>query len=134
MGSWLAVTTTHPIDTALPAVHELFARQAGRAPDATALVSGQVRVTYGALDVRANRLAHHLADLGVRPGDVVGVRLPRGVDLVVAVLAALKAGAAYTVLDPRFPAARLISGWDRADVGVVVTGDEALAGGRTAVD
>ncbi|MFE9749521.1 amino acid adenylation domain-containing protein [Saccharothrix saharensis] len=128
------MTTTHPIDTALPAVHALFARQAGRTPDATALVSGRARVTYAELDARANRLAHHLLDAGVRPGDVVGVRLPRGVELVVAVLAVLKAGAAYTVLDPRFPAARLISVCERADVTAVVAADDVLAGGRTVVD
>jgi len=128
------VTTTHPIDTALPAVHALFARQAGRTPDATALVSGRARVTYAELDARANRLAHHLVGAGVRPGDVVGVRLPRGVELVVAVLAVLKAGAAYTVLDPRFPAARLISVCERADVAVVVAADDVLAGDRTVVD
>ncbi|ROP35963.1 non-ribosomal peptide synthetase [Saccharothrix texasensis] len=126
------MTTTHPIDTALPAVHALFARQAGRTPDATALVSGRDRVTYGELDARANRLAHHLIGSGVRPGDVVGVRLPRGVELVVAVFAVLKAGAAYTVLDPRFPAARLIAVCERADVDVVVTADGV--GDRTAVD
>ncbi len=128
------MTTTHPIDTALPAVHALFARQAGQTPDATALVSGQARVTYAELDARANRLAHHLLDLGVRPGDVVGVRLPRGVELVVAVIAVLKAGAAYTVLDPRFPAARLVSVCERADVTVVVAADDVLAGDRTVVD
>ncbi|MCE6998605.1 amino acid adenylation domain-containing protein [Saccharothrix sp. S26] len=128
------MTTTHPIDTALPAVHALFARQAGLTPDATALVSGRTRVTYAELDARANRLAHHLAGAGVRPGDVVGVRLPRGVELVVAVLAVLKAGAAYTVLDPRFPAARLISVCERADVAVVVAADDVLAGDRTVVD
>ncbi|GAB2962967.1 amino acid adenylation domain-containing protein [Saccharothrix stipae] len=128
------MTTTHPIDTALQAVHALFARQAGRTPDATALVSGRTRVTYGELDARANRLAHHLVGLGVRPGDVVGVRLPRGVELVVAVLAVLKAGAAYTVLDPRFPAARLISVCERADVTAVIADDDVLAGGLTVVD
>ncbi|MFJ6671323.1 amino acid adenylation domain-containing protein [Actinosynnema sp. NPDC091369] len=128
------MTTTHPIGTALPAVHALFARQAGRTPDATALVSGRTRVTYAELDARANRLAHHLLDAGVRPGDVVGVRLPRGVELVVAVLAVLKAGAAYTVLDPRFPAARLAAVCDRADVTAVVAADDVLAGSRTVVD
>ncbi|WP_063741477.1 AMP-binding protein [Saccharothrix syringae] len=120
------MTTTH--DTA----HELFARQAARTPGATALVSGPERVTYAELDARANRLAHHLVDLGARPGDVVGVCLPRGVELVVAVLAVLKAGGAYTVLDPRFPAARLASVCDRAGVRVVVREDGPVDGRVTA--
>ncbi|GAA1293377.1 hypothetical protein GCM10009634_46940 [Saccharothrix xinjiangensis] len=90
-------------------------------------MSGASRTSYAELDARANRLAHHLVDLGVRPGEVVGVRLPRGVELVVAVLAVLKAGGAYTVLDPRFPAARLASVCDRAGVRVVVRADDGVA-------
>ncbi|WP_394437524.1 amino acid adenylation domain-containing protein [Streptomyces sp. SGAir0957] len=102
-------------------VHELFARRAAEAPSATALVCGDSRVSYGELDRRANRLAHHLIDDGVTPGDVVGVCLPRSTDLVVSVLATLKAGAAYTMLDVRFPARRLTSVAADAGVRVVLT-------------
>ncbi|MGW0534030.1 amino acid adenylation domain-containing protein [Streptomyces sp. NPDC003032] len=101
-------------------VHELFERRAGGTPEATALVCGSARVGYRDLDERANRLAHHLVADGVRPGDVVGVCLPRGIPLVVAVLAVLKAGAAYTMLDPRFPARRLVSVCEDAGVRTVV--------------
>ncbi|MFC4855948.1 non-ribosomal peptide synthase/polyketide synthase [Actinophytocola glycyrrhizae] len=87
--------------------HEVFQAQAARTPDATALVSGAERVTYGELNVRANRLAHLLTDEGVRAGDLVGVHLDRGIDLVVAVLAVLKAGGGYALLDTAFPAERI---------------------------
>ncbi|MGB3438125.1 MAG: amino acid adenylation domain-containing protein [Actinophytocola sp.] len=102
-------------------VHDVFASVASAAPAATALVTQDGTVGYGELDGRANRLAHDLVAHGVRPGAVVGVCLPRGVDMVVAVLAVLKAGAAYTMLDPRFPASRLAAVCTQAGVRVVVT-------------
>ncbi|MGW7438736.1 amino acid adenylation domain-containing protein [Streptomyces sp. NPDC054849] len=88
-------------------VHTLFEDRAARDPHALALVSGEDRLDYGTLNERANRLAHHLGGLGVGRGDTVAVLVERGPDLVVALLAALKAGAAYTLLDPDFPAERL---------------------------
>ncbi|QKW29935.1 amino acid adenylation domain-containing protein [Streptomyces seoulensis] len=81
--------------------------QAARTPEATALVHGDTRLTYRELDERANRLAHHLQSLGARPGAVVAVSVPRSAELVVALLAVLKAGAAYLPLDPDYPAQRL---------------------------
>ncbi|WP_235926146.1 condensation domain-containing protein, partial [Actinokineospora pegani] len=65
-----------------------------------ALVSGDGRLGYAELNARANRLARHLLDQGVRRGDVVGVLIERGIDLAVAVVAVVKAGAGYAVLDP----------------------------------
>ncbi|MEU9232411.1 amino acid adenylation domain-containing protein [Streptomyces subrutilus] len=88
-------------------VHTLFEDRAAREPRALALVSGEERVDYGTLNERANRLAHHLGALGIGRGDTVAVLVERGPDLVTALLAALKAGAAYTLLDPDFPAERL---------------------------
>ncbi|MER5633308.1 amino acid adenylation domain-containing protein [Streptomyces nitrosporeus] len=81
--------------------------QAARTPDATALVHGTGTLTYAELNTRANRLARHLRTLGARPGTVVAVSLPRSVDLVVSLLAVLKAGAAYLPLDPEYPAQRV---------------------------
>ncbi|UYM25874.1 AMP-binding protein [Streptomyces sp. AD16] len=76
-------------------------------PDAVAVVAGRDRLSYARLDARAEELARHLAARGVRPGDRVAVSLPRSAGLVVALLAVLKAGAAYVPLDPAHPAERL---------------------------
>ncbi|MFI6039793.1 amino acid adenylation domain-containing protein, partial [Streptomyces sp. NPDC051315] len=108
--------------------HELFEEQAARIPEATALVLGDRRVGYGELNASANRLARHLRGRGVGRGDVVAVLLDRGLDLVVAVLAVLKAGAGYTLLDAEFPVERLCSVVDTAGAGVVVTAGELADG------
>ncbi|GAA4823433.1 amino acid adenylation domain-containing protein [Streptomyces ziwulingensis] len=81
--------------------------RAARTPDATALVFGDTALTYAELNARAGRLARHLQSLGAGPGAVVGVSVPRSVELVVTLLAVLKAGAAYLPLDPDYPAGRL---------------------------
>ncbi|MFF5982695.1 amino acid adenylation domain-containing protein [Streptomyces olindensis] len=86
---------------------ELFQAQVRATPDAIAVVAGGSTLTYGELNARANRLAHALAARGVGPEDIVAVALPRSADLVVALLAVLKAGAAYLPLDPEYPAPRL---------------------------
>ncbi|MFD3995344.1 amino acid adenylation domain-containing protein, partial [Streptomyces sp. NPDC058583] len=85
----------------------LFAGQAARSPEATALVFEDQVVSYGELDVWSNRLARHLTGRGVRPGDLVAVHVERSPQMVAALLAVLKAGAGYTMLDPLFPVERL---------------------------
>ncbi|MEU3217556.1 amino acid adenylation domain-containing protein [Streptomyces sp. NPDC006971] len=84
-----------------------FAATAAKVPGSVAVVSGNDRLTYAGLDERAEELARHLTARGVGPGDRVAVSLPRSTGLVVALLAVLKAGAAYVPLDPGYPVERL---------------------------
>ncbi|RAT40576.1 hypothetical protein AU495_16350 [Lonsdalea populi] len=88
-------------------IHQLFEAQAARTPDAAAVLFEERSLTYDALNRRANRLAHHLISLGVRPDDRVALCAERSLEMVVALLAILKAGAAYVPLDPGYPAERL---------------------------
>jgi amino acid adenylation domain-containing protein len=88
-------------------VHELFEAQVRERPGAVALAWGDVELTYRALDARANQLANHLARLGVGPDARVGVLLERSAELVVSILAVLKAGGCYVPLDPGYPPERL---------------------------
>jgi len=104
-------------------VHQLVAAQAAAAPSAIALTHGKSSVTYEELDQRANRLAHLLRSLGVGPDVVVAIYLNRSVAMVVAALAALKAGGAYLPLDPNYPTDRLTFLLKDARTRVVVTGE-----------
>ncbi|WP_296268056.1 non-ribosomal peptide synthase/polyketide synthase [Pseudomonas sp. UBA6562] len=88
-------------------VHALVEAQAARAPQAAALVQDGQVLSYGELNRSANRLAHHLLRRGVRLGDRVAVCLPRSFERLVAVLAVLKAGAAYVPVDPGYPGERI---------------------------
>jgi amino acid adenylation domain-containing protein len=97
------------------------AEQVARTPEATAVVAGGVAVTYRELEERAGRLARVLAGRGVGPETVVAVSLERGVDLVVALLGVLKAGAAYLPVDPSHPAPRVSAMLADAGARLVVT-------------
>ncbi|MDR9878604.1 amino acid adenylation domain-containing protein [Pseudomonas allii] len=88
-------------------VHERIAAQASATPDAMAVQAGDARLSYAQLNARANRLAHRLLELGVGPGQRVGLAARRGPQLIVSLLAVLKSGAAYVPLDPNYPAERL---------------------------
>ena len=87
-------------------LHELFAAQAARAPEAVAVVHGTRSVTYGELAARAGGIARHLRGLGVGPETRVAVCLERTPDLIAALLGVLAAGAAYVPIDPAYPADR----------------------------
>ena len=108
------------------AVPELFEAQAARTPDAPAVICGRTQVSYAELNARANRLARHLVSLGAGPERLVAVAMPRSADMVVAVLAVLKAGAAYVPVDPAYPADRI--GFMLADACPVAVLTTVLAG------
>ncbi|MGC2742257.1 MAG: amino acid adenylation domain-containing protein, partial [Candidatus Angelobacter sp.] len=88
-------------------IHELFEAQVKRTPEATAVVFGDERVSYGELNRRANRLAHYLRSIGVRPDARVAIGLERGLEMVAGMVAVLKAGGAYVPLDLSYPDERL---------------------------
>ncbi|MDR3083854.1 MAG: amino acid adenylation domain-containing protein, partial [Streptomyces sp.] len=121
---------------ALPnsSVPELFEAQAARTPDAVAVMFNDEELTYAELDARADLLARWLVEHGAGPERIVGLRLPRSVDTVVAMLAVLKTGAAYLPIDPEYPAERVRSMLDDAqpiavlDETVVTAGTMARAG------
>ncbi|WP_158103276.1 non-ribosomal peptide synthetase, partial [Crossiella equi] len=102
-------------------VHELFAAQAARTPDAIAVTGPDGELGFAELDRRANRLAHRLRALGARPGVLVGVCLARGAAAVVALLGVLKSGAAFVPLDPAHPSQRLRVMLEDAAAPIVVT-------------
>ena len=111
--------------TPLPAetTAELFAAQVARTPDATALVIGEEHLSYAELGTRAMTLARALLARGAKPERVVAVALPRSADLVVALLAVLKTGAAYLPLDLNHPAERVELMLTDADPHLVIAED-----------
>lgn len=96
-----------PGASAAQCVHEIFEAHAAATPGALAVASDSGQLTYAELDARADRLAWRLVQAGVRCGSLVGIHLERGTEMVVAILATLKAGAGYLMLDRAFPAERL---------------------------
>jgi len=88
-------------------IHELFESQAGHNPEAVAVVCEQQQLTYLELNQRANQLAHDLRRLGIGPEVLTGICLDRSPNMIIAILAVLKAGGAYLPLDPAYPKHRL---------------------------
>ncbi|MBA3806781.1 MAG: amino acid adenylation domain-containing protein [Solirubrobacterales bacterium] len=87
-------------------LHEQFAAQAARAPEAIAIVSGEERITYGELDRRSSQLARELLDRGIGEGAIVAICLERSIDLLVSMLGVLRVGAAYVPIEPTYPPQR----------------------------
>ena len=101
---WNATQASYPSERC---IQQLFEEQAGKAPDAVAVVDGDTRLTYGELNTRANRLAYHLRAMGVRPEMRIALCIERSAGLIVGLLAVLKSGGAYVPLDPSYPLDRL---------------------------
>ncbi|MFE3098635.1 amino acid adenylation domain-containing protein, partial [Streptomyces sp. NPDC059248] len=118
-------TTSRPRPRLLP---ELFEARAAESPDAVAVTHGSRSLTYAELNADANRLAHHLIRQGIGPEDVVALVLPRSPETIVAILAVLKAGAAYLPVDPGDPGDRLAFVVDDARAGHLLTTTETAGG------
>ncbi|MCW2917362.1 MAG: Malonyl CoA-acyl carrier protein transacylase [Actinomycetia bacterium] len=124
---------TRAADPVSQSIHDLFAAQARRTPEAIALVHADAELTFSELDGRANQLARRLSALGVGAETLVGLCLERSADLVVAMLAILNAGGGYLPLDPAYPPERLALMLEDAQVPVIVT-RQGLAGRLPSAD
>jgi amino acid adenylation domain-containing protein len=116
--------TTRPYDRRC--LHELFADQAARTPDAVAVVDSEQRITFSQLDRRSSQLARELGRLGAGAGTLVGICLDRSVDLVISLLGVLKSGAAYVPIEPTYPPQRQEFILADAAAPVLITQDRLL--------
>ncbi len=123
---WNATEAPYAQDQCL---HQLFEAQAARTPDAVAVAWEGRQLSYGALNRRANQLAHHLQTLGVGPDTPIGVFMERSPQLIVALLGILKAGGAYLPLDPSYPQERVQYMLDEARVAALLTATTARGEG-----
>ena len=120
---WNATARAFRTDASM---HALIEEQVARTPSAVAVVSGAEQLTYAELDARADALAEWLRNEGVGPGTLVGVCVPRSVEMIVGVLGVLKAGGAYVPIDPEYPEER--QAFIREDAGLrLVLGRDEIA-------
>lgn len=115
---WNPAATESPPESS--SIHQLFAAQAARIPDAVAIVDEDEQRTYRDLNERATQLASLLSKLGVRSETRVGLCVDRNCDMVAAMIGVLKAGGAYVPLDPEFPPTRLQQLMEQAEVSVLI--------------
>jgi len=120
---WQQTQKDYPQDLC---IHELFEAQVIRTPDATAVVSETASVSYSELNERANQLGHHLRSLSTGPEIPILICLSRSVEMIVALLAVMKTGAAYVPLDPRYPQERLAYMIENSCAPVLITETELL--------
>jgi amino acid adenylation domain-containing protein/FkbH-like protein len=121
--AWNDTTTDYPVERC---VHHLFEEHVRRAPDEPAVACDGEQLTHRELNERANALAHRLRRLGVGPDDRVGLCFGRSIEMIVALLGIMKAGAAFVALDPALPRKRLEHILQDSRVGVLVTRSELL--------
>ncbi len=123
LADWNATMTEYPADKSVP---QLFEEQVARTPGAVAVSYGKETLTYAELNSRANQLARHLVQLSVKAGAPIGLCVERSPELIVAMLAILKAGAAYVPLDPSYPKLRLAQMLDDSQAPVLLTQQKLL--------
>jgi amino acid adenylation domain-containing protein len=116
--TWNETRVTFPENSC---VHQLIEEQVTRTPERIAVISGDSSLTFRELNEKANQVAHYLQSLGLQPDDLVGVHLQRTLDMVITVLAVMKAGAGYVPLDPNFPQDRLSMIVEDARIKVLIT-------------
>lgn len=102
--NWNETEAEYPAESC---IHELFEKQVENTPTATALISEAGELTYSELNERANKLANHLRKIGVGPEKLVGISVERSPEMIIGLLAILKAGGGYVPLDPNYPEERL---------------------------
>ena len=108
-------------------IHELFAAQVEKSPDAMAVVSEDQKLTYRELNNRANQLAHYLQKLGVGLEALVGICVERSIETIVGLLGILKAGGAHLPLDPDYPKERLDFMVQDSQVRVLITQQQLIS-------
>lgn len=106
---------------ALSGIHHLFEQQAEQTPDAIAVVDEKQQISYQELNQRSNQLAHYLQKQGIHSEALIGICFDRSIDMLVALLGVLKAGAAYLPLDPTYPQARLNFMCQDAKISLLIT-------------
>ena len=117
----VGVNQSTPLSLPQSHIHSVFEAQAERTPDATALAQEEESLSYRELNDNANRLAHYLRAQGLQTGALIGVYLPRSLDVFVSMLGIMKAGGAYVVLDPNHPLERTQQICHRANVSLVLS-------------
>lgn len=117
---WNHTSQDYPCDRC---IHQLFEEQVERTPDEIAVVYNEEYLTYQQLNQKANQLAHYLQKKGIQPQQLIGICEERSLDLIVSVLATLKAGCAYVPLAPDYPPQRLAYTLEDAAVSLILTRD-----------
>ena len=127
LAEWNNTSADYPRDVCL---HELFEQQVEQTPEHVAVIAGDQQVTYGELNAKSNQLAAHLRLRGVGPEVLVGILMQRSIDMVIGMLAVLKAGAAYVPLDVSYPAERLRFMLEDAGTSLLLTYGESEESAR----
>ncbi len=107
-------------------VYELFEQTVSKQSDSIAIYHAENSLTYAELNAKANQLAHHLINKGIKPDDLVGICLERSFEMFISILAVLKAGGAYLPLDPSYPQERLLYMLDDSGASILITREDLL--------
>ena len=123
---WNKTEVTYPELEQNKTIVQLFEEQVERTPDNIAVVYENTQLTYQELNERANRLAHYLKALGVKPDVLVAIMVDRSLDMMIGLLGILKAGGAYVPLDPDYPEERLKYMLEDTGVEILLTQQEVI--------